>query len=424
MKSCLFVFIFIFSSLAANNLGHWLPLVNLLTNKEARPQAGPSEGEWAELSRYNQTLTLAEFEHLIEKVFSTDESWKKYLKISEDKKQLLVLTNNLGVVAIDFLETERGGTAPARYWRSKDTVVESKVGEQPNAKQPLSGLRIAIDPGHIGGVWAKTEARWFQINDEKPVTEGDMTLLTAKKLRGKLEALGAEVFLTRETATPVTSLRPEDFLMEVAERFPDLENQGNRFQRKMEFWFYRKAEIKDRGVLINQTIKPDLTVCLHYNASAWGNPKRPVLVNKSHFHLLITGAAMPKEWGDGEQRLALLHKLFQRAHKEELQLAKVTVPAFTKRTRLSGYVYRGALGNVNAMDRNAFIWARNLAALRMYQCPVLFCEPYVMNGKADYVHIQAGDYTGKRLINGELRPSIYEEYAAAVTEGIERHFTP
>ena len=78
----------------------------------------------------------------------------------------------------------------------------------PMKGKPLAGLRIAIDPGHIGGKWAKMEERWFQIGKGKPVTEGDMTLRVAKLLEDRLKKLGAEVRLTRTGTSPLTKTRP------------------------------------------------------------------------------------------------------------------------------------------------------------------------------------------------------------------------
>src|SRR5262249_61869824 len=48
--------------------------------------------------------------------------------------------------------------------------------------KPLSGLKIALDPGHLGGKWAKMEERWFQVGETKPVQEGDLTMLVAHML--------------------------------------------------------------------------------------------------------------------------------------------------------------------------------------------------------------------------------------------------
>jgi len=46
------------------------------------------------------------------------------------------------------------------------------------------------------------------------------------------------------------------------------------------------------------------------------------------------------------------------------------------------------------------VYARNLLATRLYRCPVVYCEPYVMNSNDVFARIQAGDYEGMRNING------------------------
>ena len=53
----------------------------------------------------------------------------------------------------------------------------------------------------------------------------------------------------------------------------------------------------------------------------------------------------------------------------------------------------------------------------LYQCPVVYFEPYVMNSHEVFARIQAGDYEGTRPINGIERPSIYREYVDSVVEG-------
>ena len=62
----------------------------------------------------------------------------------------------------------------------------------------LPDLHIALDPGHLGGTWAKMEERWFKIGDAPPVQEGDMTLRVAQMLAPRLEPLGAKVSLVRD----------------------------------------------------------------------------------------------------------------------------------------------------------------------------------------------------------------------------------
>jgi hypothetical protein len=57
-------------------------------------------------------------------------------------------------------------------------------------------------------------------------------------------------------------------------------------------------------------------------------------------------------------------------------------------------------------------------ANRLYQCPVVYIEPYVMNSREVWDRVQAGDYDSRKLIDGKVRESIYREYATAVANGV------
>ena len=68
------------------------------------------------------------------------------------------------------------------------------------------------------------------------------------------------------------------------------------------------------------------------------------------------------------------------------------------------------------------VWARNLLANRIYQCPVIFLEPYVMNNKEVHERVQMGDYLGTKTVNGVERKSIYREYADAVVLAMKEYY--
>src|SRR4029434_3897306 len=89
----------------------------------------------------------------------------------------------------------------------------------PPAKRenPLSGLRIALDPGHLGGKWAKMEERWFQVGKSPRGQRGDLTLRVARLLAPRLRELGAKVFFIRNSNEPITAKRPDD-LQELARK--------------------------------------------------------------------------------------------------------------------------------------------------------------------------------------------------------------
>ena len=101
-------------------------------------------------------------------------------------------------------------------------------------------------------------------------------------------------------------------------------------------------------------------------------------------------------------------------------LASAVATAFLEDTGLPAYLYR--LGKP-ARQVGPALWTRNLLANRLYQCPVLFCEPYVMNNEEVYNRVQAGDYDGEREVAGKLRKSIYREYRDAVVKGLVNYYS-
>ena len=354
--------------------------------------------DWRALDIYQNAITRTEFERLLTDVFTTGPAWRTFIVL--DDAEARIQTGD----SVYLLRFGQGNSAP-RHWRATSELPPAAAG------QPLSGLRIAIDPGHIGGAWAKMEERWFIVGEGTPVQEGDMTLQVAKLLKPRLEALGATVSLVRETTEPVTPIRPELLLTTAGDN-----------SKLAERLFYRTAEIRARADLVNLTLKPDLVLCLHFNAEAWGDPHQPTLIDRTHFHLILNGAYNDDEVLLADQRFSLLRKLLQRTHAEEVLVGSTVAATFAEISGLPPYVYPPDSKNALPVPGEPFLWVRNLIANRLYDCPVIFMEPYVMNSTLDHARIQAGDYDGLREISGINRPSIFREYADALSAGLARHY--
>lgn len=362
--------------------------------------------KWALLNRWQGRITRSEFVDLMESVFTVSPAWKHYFHMSETD---VLIETGIPDERFRLRFAKPGPVLPnPRRWKTAE-----ELGPAP-PDRPLEGLRIAIDPGHIGGQWAKVEERWFQIDAAIPVQEGDMTLLVAQILRPQLEALGAEVTLVREEAEPVTTERPESLLEEAG----DTDSPSKLAERL----FYRTAEIRARARKVNDLIQPDLVLCLHFNAESWGNPLKPTLVDRHHFHLLLNGAYTDGEIALADQRFQMVRKIVEGTHQEEARVAKAVAQAFVAKTKLPPYLYEINSGRAVNVDANPYLWARNLLANRLYDPPVIFLEPYVMNSKPDYERIQAGDYEGVRQVGGKELPSIFREYADALTEGLRTYY--
>jgi N-acetylmuramoyl-L-alanine amidase len=373
--------------------------------------------DWADLDAYQQSITRDDFLFLLERVYAPKGAWRSTIDVGREAASIRT-ADGAPPYLLRFAPSRSEIKSGARFWRSK-----AQMPARPEDK-PLAGVRIAIDPGHIGGKWAKMEERWFRIGNSPPVTEGDMTLYVAKMLVPQLKQLGAQVWLTRSKSAPVTSARPGRLGDAAADSLADKEQAANpaAIKHESELLFYRISEIRRRAELVNEEIKPDLVLCLHFNAEAWGNPDRPALTDKNHIHFIVNGCYSEKELAYDDVRFAMLRKLLGRAYREELAVSEAVASAMGRVTQLPAYQYE-ATASALKIGNSPFVWARNLAANRLFECPVVFVEPYVMNSKAVFARVQLGDYTGLRIVGGKLQKSIYREYADGIVAGLVDYYS-
>jgi hypothetical protein len=371
--------------------------------------------DWSRLEPFQHSIRRRDFETLLTTLFTTGEAWRGLIQIGDHEARIhtgLPVPNDIFHLA--FATAAQVSPTP-HYWRATRDLPPAPPGK------PLDGLRLAIDPGHLGGTWAVLEERRLVLGTHPPVCEGDLTLQVAKLLKPRLEALGAKVSLVRENSQPLTPLRPETLLTLAKKLAPPGSTASP--QKLAQRLFYRTAEIHARANFVNATLQPDLVLCLHFNAEAWGDPDNPKMIDRSHLHLLVNGAYSDDEVGLADQRFALLNKVLQGSHAEEVLVAASVAEAMAAATGLPPFQYPATAANARPITGQPYLWARNLLANRLYQCPVIFTEPYVMNSTTDYARILAGDYAGLRQIAGKARPSIFREYADAIATGLSRHYS-
>lgn len=372
--------------------------------------------DWARLDPYQETITRDDFQRLLETLYAPRGAAEGWITVGPDSASIQTGSGRPPYVLRFAPDQASRKPAPA-YWTPRARLSAAPAGK------PLDGVHIAIDPGHLGGDWAKLEERWFRIGDSKPVIEGDMTLKVAKMLVPRLEALGARVSLTRSKPGPVTSRRPAQLVKEAA---ASLAQKGERVtkeavRKESERLFYRASEIRRRAQLVNESFRPDLVLCLHFNAEPWGNERAPRLVPENHLHFLITGSWSADELAFEDQRLDMLVKLLNGSFTEELAVTKDIARSMAKATGLPPYVYEG--NSAVKVGESPYIWARNLLANRLFTCPVVYLEPYVMNSRTVFARVQAGDYEGLRKVAGAMRPSIYREYVDGVVAGLVDYYS-
>lgn len=376
--------------------------------------------DWSLLDPYQGTITREEFVYLLQHCYARKpEEFEGLIHIQPDRALILKQSNfpEKGWYILRF-RTDRPIPLPApNFWRRPVDLPDLPA----NSTRPLEGLRVAIDPGHIGGKWVTWDDRHFRIGkDTIEVREGEMTLRVAKILERDLSLLGATVLLTRDTNNPVTEERVET-LQEEARSY--LVQRGavpssSLIASTAKKMFAISSEIRTRGEQLNARIQPDIALCLHFNASPWG--RRPSFRSSNHLHLLINGCYSRGEMSEDDTRFEMIMRIVQRVYHEELALADELSETMQKETRLPAFHYDGTNGM--AVNDNEFVWARNLLANRVFFCPVVFFEPYCMNHREIYDRVQEGEYDGLREINGVYRKNIYQEYADGITAGLVNYY--
>lgn len=403
-----------------------LPLVSAADNISVLGTAP----RWKVLEKYQETITRDEFKRLLEQVYCTHGLASDMISVGDDSARILMHRQPDAYFTLRFARDGDSREQVPRLWRTGRELRSAPP------EKPLSGLRIALDPGHVGGAWAKMEERWFQVGNSSPVTEGDMTLKVSRIVAQSLRHLGARVSFVRNSTEPVTPLRPDDF-KELARRIlirngvpaprsdvldPADPEKEHTIKWQSEILFYRYSEIRKRAVLVNTRLHPDLVLCLHFNAEGWGDPKNPILIDHNHLHLLVNGSYLEQELELDDERFEMVRRLLSRAADEELPLADAVAGVMARETGLPAYEYP-THEYATHIGSSGYVYARNLLATRLYRCPVVYCEPYVMNSREGFERIEAGEYDGTRSFGGVERKNIFQEYADGVVGGLAEYYS-
>ena len=330
------------------------------------------------------------------------------------------------VMDVDLL----AGQSVIRYWRTAEEIAAARA----EADLPLTGLHLALDPGHIGGKWAEAEGRQFRIAaDDFYVREGELVLEVAQRVRAQLVGLGAQVTLLREANVRVNPKGPIDYLERAAQQVPAptgaslaaLIDYGLALRARAVRLSIVSGDLAERARLVNEVIQPDALISLHINAAAWPSSEsvsesesesERQLVASNHVHVLIFGCMSEGELQSGRQQAQLAVKLGNDSGAAEHLLGAALAEALAAGTGLPASTYEGR--NAIRLDAgNTYLFARNLLLLRSVECPTVLLEPYVANSVPVYPRIQAA--LANRATGAPLtEDDILVEYADAVVAGV------
>jgi N-acetylmuramoyl-L-alanine amidase len=295
--------------------------------------------------------------------------------------------------------------------------------------RPLAKLHLALDPGHIGGIWAAWESRNFRLSKEDHwVREGELVLEVAQRIRTRLTRLGAEVTLLREDCRPIN---PKTFIdywpLAAAEEMPPTElsfkaqlSHALAVRNRAIHLAIVRGELAERARLVNEVIQPDALISLHINAAAWPDGDTEQLVESDHAHVLIFGCLSEAEIASPRQQLRLVEKLSNGSGVVEARLGAALGSALIEATGLPASDYQGR--NAIRIDPELpSLWARNLMLLRLVDCPTVLMEPYITNSHSSYARIQKA-LSAREYHEPLPADDILVEYADAVVTGVLRAY--
>lgn len=342
---------------------------------------------------------------------------------SELSKRYAPFVDWQSIVDIDALIQE----PKERYWRTPQEIAMHRTEKD----LPLKGLRLVLDPGHVGGQWAAHEQREFRIEEtDFYVREAELALEVAKRARTQLIELGAEVTLLREALVPVNSKRPIDYLEEAMEQLPFPDEHSPQMRKDYAVALRSKAirlalvsgELTERARLVNEVIQPDALISVHMNATSWpgaaddGTVSELQLVNFNDLHVLIFGCMSEEELKLPHQQAHLAAKLNNGSGTVEQLLGSSMAAALADATKLPPAKYE-KLNAVLLDPEEPYVFARNLLILRMAECPTVLLEPYIVNSEAVYLRLQSAlaDWAAG---SAPAKDDILVEYANAVVSGV------
>jgi len=267
----------------------------------------------------------------------------------------------------------------------------------------LKGKKIAIDPGHLGGKYARVEERYIDMKANPAISsseqiqfdEGTLTVLTARKLRSFLEDEGAEVFLTR--TEPGESVYPipfdkwkgsPEYDKAIDDKVSLISDPQKKAEAKAFFTtakdnvlfrsLYNNLDIKERARLINE-FKTAATVAIHYNAAGGNDPVSGQNLGTSrNYHMVFVPGAFAKgELGTEEARYHFIRLLVGSEVDDSILLSSAIATHFQ-----SLQVPLAAASEESAPYLQKFclpthaegVFCRNLALIRLIRGPIGYGE--------------------------------------------------
>ncbi len=312
-------------------------------------------------------------------------------------------------------------------------------------EKPLQGVRIAIDPGHLGGsmATAEMEARYIKAivkGDTLAFNEGTLAWKTAKVLEMSLSQLGATVFITRKA--PGYSAFGKTFTQWVKQ---DLHKAVDREVKegRLESWtakkiksgkdslfifnqFFKRYELRQRAKIINE-FRPDATLIIHYNADqdSWErrNPQGFYeLMDFNYCMAFVPGAFMKGDLKELRDRVEFARLLVSNDLAQSVYLSRLVVE---KHQELLGIAPADESMGIRYLKAVCLpteakgVYARNMALTRYIKGPLCYGESFCQDETKIALALAKDDTMVAQIPMPKLIVQVARAYHEAVVKFFE-----
>ncbi|NGX37438.1 MAG: hypothetical protein K1000chlam2_00594 [Chlamydiae bacterium] len=364
--------------------------------------------EFSDFDKFQGRWTRADMEERLGLFLQKDGRVASYFSLSDD-----------ALVIYNAPETQKNREAE---YELKLAPTKNESGSYEKKQKSLVGVKIAIDPGHLGGPYARLEERFIDIPPslERPepiqFDEGTLSFLTAVYLKILLEREGAIVMMTRDQVGK--GVYGEDFF-DWLKKNPDLW-KGEISLNKLFRRFYNPLDLRARAAKIN-AFEPDLSIVIHYNSHEVEEEySSNHCVASSNYNLVfIPGAFCRNELVEYENRYEFLRLLASEDLPRSMQLSSEILREFNHQldvpvvSKIDGAHY---LDKVCIKVEDG-IYARNLALTRLIHSPVCYGETLIQNNINECINLNRRDF----VIDGRPCSSRIKQVAEAYFAGIKNY---
>jgi len=315
------------------------------------------------------------------------------------------------------------------YFIKKDSLKER------NTPHAINGMKIAIDPGHIGGAYhmGETESRCMTLAidsaNQIKLVEGNLSFFTALILKHKLDSLGAQVMLTRNdtglSALGITffewkkRIKNKTYLDSlinnnlISEKGVHLLN--THLADKVLFSeVFASVDMAARAKKIN-AFQPDVTVIIHYNVNekntGWNHT-----TDRDYVMAFVPGCVTAEDMKTLAGRLNFLRLLLSPDIENSVKLSSAVANTISKKLNVplaqkseATYLTERCL---STSERG--VYSRDLALTRLIRGPLVYSEPLYQDNNRECILLTAKDDS----ISGYAISKRIEQVAEAYYEGI------